>query len=89
MEQRSASVVYCSVWIRQPGHGSPSFAGHGSAGGYGYHKESAALEAAMHSAGIKLAKGFGGCGSSAERAAYHAIAKACGLASAPHLIVHH
>lgn len=58
----SASTVYCSVWInkrgiRQPdGSYSPSFhtSGRGSAGGYGYHKASAALGEALGSAGVLL-----------------------------------
>ena len=43
-----ASVVECCMWI----HGKAS--GRGRAGGYGYHKESAALQAAITSAGIEL-----------------------------------
>lgn len=47
----SASVVYCSVWIHGAGiHTS----GRGSAGGYGYHKESAALADAIENAGYSL-----------------------------------
>ena len=47
----SASVVYCNVWI----HGNNQwFSGKGSAGGYGYHKTSAAFQEALTSAGVKL-----------------------------------
>lgn len=49
---RSASVVYCSLWVS--GAASLHVAAHGSAGGYGYHKESAALQDAISSAGIEL-----------------------------------
>ncbi len=47
----NASRVYSSVWVH-----SPEFqtSGHGSAGGLGYHKESAALQRAISSAGIEL-----------------------------------
>ena len=47
----SASTVYASVWVH-----SPEFwiSGTGQAGGYGYHKESAAISEALTSAGIKL-----------------------------------
>lgn len=46
-----ASVVYCCVWV----HGDNQwFSGKGTAGGYGYHKYSAALDSALSSAGIKL-----------------------------------
>lgn len=46
----SASVVYCSLWV----HGEHYCSGSGKAGGYGYHKESAALAEAIRSAGISL-----------------------------------
>lgn len=87
----SASVVYCSLWV----HGSNFYtAGHGQAGGYGYHKQSAAVAEAIRSADIEL---FGdqyrrdntakrnkqpahisGCGSQAATDALCAIARACG-----------
>lgn len=47
----SASVVYCSLWVHA---GNIYCSGKGSAGGYGYHKESAALQEAISSAGIEL-----------------------------------
>ena len=46
----SASKVYCSLWI----NGENYCSGSGSAGGWGYHKESAALDSAIRSAGIEL-----------------------------------
>jgi hypothetical protein len=46
-----ASPVYCSVWIHGKG---ASMAGHGSAGGYGYCKRSAAMAEALKSAGVEL-----------------------------------
>mgnify|MGYP001199441990 CR=1 FL=1 len=52
----SASTVYCSLWCR--GHGAydaaHSTSGKGTAGGYGYHKASAALASTIASAGITL-----------------------------------
>jgi hypothetical protein len=69
---RSASIVYCSVWINPPGHDEAS--GYGTAGGYGYHKESAALEEAFESAGLKFAASFGGGGDHAMRKAIEAVA---------------
>ena len=57
----SGSTVYCSIWIasvkqeKRPVdwiYGSTS--GKGSAGGYGYHKSSAAVADAIKSAGILL-----------------------------------
>lgn len=47
----SASTVYCCIWV----HGKTFWmSGKGSAGGYGYHKPSAALQDAITSAGIQL-----------------------------------
>ena len=46
-----SSTVYSSIWIRGNNHEA---SGHGTAGGYGYHKESAAIAYAIQSAGIKL-----------------------------------
>lgn len=48
---RNASTVYASIWVHANGH---YLAGHGNAGGYGYHKESAAFQDAITSAGIQL-----------------------------------
>lgn len=47
----SASTVYASIWASGKGK---HVAGHGSAGGYGYHKESAAIQEAISSADIEL-----------------------------------
>lgn len=50
---RSASTVYASIWV----HGLTAdtcTSGKGSAGGYGYHKESAAFAEAISSANIEL-----------------------------------
>lgn len=48
---RQASTVYASIWVRGAG---VCTSGRGSAGGYGYHKESAAIQDAIGSAGIEL-----------------------------------
>lgn len=47
----SASTVYASLWVHA---GELSTSGKGSAGGYGYHKESAAFADAIRSANIEL-----------------------------------
>lgn len=52
-----ASVVYASIWVSRHGRigkGELYCAGHGSAGGYGYHKSSAAIGEAINNAGIEL-----------------------------------
>lgn len=58
---RNASTVYASIWVHsiKPGKYPADWqyactTGRGQAGGYGYHKESAAIEDAIRSAGIEL-----------------------------------
>lgn len=81
MARRSdASVVYCSIWL----HGQGS--GHGSAGGGGYDKYSAALGDAIASAGIALDKDIRGRGESACREALEAIADAMGIGPQRHIV---
>ena len=83
----SASVVYAVIWVRcKDGEWT---SGSGSAGGYGYHKESAALAGAIKSAGIKLKDmdrtdrpdrwfNLGGTGTSYYPQVFDAIARAAG-----------
>ena len=85
---RNASTVYCSIWVYTKD--GKTHAGHGKAGGYGYHKGSAALADAIESAGIELwgdqynrtkSKNkacIAGCGETAMRDAFNAIAYAAG-----------
>lgn len=87
----NSSQVYASVWIS----GNTYYvAGTGTAGGYGYHKVSAAIASALSSAGVKLFghaymptnekpdfkryADIGGRGKSACRMAFNAIAYALG-----------
>ena len=83
----ATSSVYCSMWVT----GKDTFtSGVGKAGGWGYHKESAALQDAITSGGISLFGDvygndikttpacIGGVGQSAMRAAMLAIALAAG-----------
>lgn len=87
-----ASVVYASVWITGP-YGQNFYAsGTGQAGGYGYHKLSAAVASAVSSAGAKLYGcpygsgpedftkpfSFGGTGDGAFLDIFAALAKAAG-----------
>lgn len=72
---RSSSSVRCTIWASNSHH---SFNGHGSAAGFGYRKASAALQAAIDSARIKLEFPIDGCGDSAEDEALTAIARALG-----------
>lgn len=50
----SASAVHCSLWISSPEFNGFESSGRGTASGYGYHKESAAVASAISSAGIEL-----------------------------------
>lgn len=92
------STVHCALWVNVSEAKKPdswAYAGTtglGQAGGYGYHKESAAVAAAISSAGIVLhgspynraGEGFkkqahiGGCGDSSICSALLAIAYAAG-----------
>lgn len=68
----NASVVYASLWVHA-GNSWPS--GHGKAGGYGYCKRSAAVDAAICSAGITLNRSIAGVGSQAIEDALLAISR--------------
>lgn len=86
--------VRACVWIKAPrGSGLDWLSGRGSAGGCGYHKESAAIADAVSNAGVSLFGDpyrrdglrnseplhFGGTGSSAYADIFKAIAKARGF----------
>lgn len=72
---RSASTVYAAVWV----HGPSMYAsGKGTAGGYGYHKESAAVGDAISSAGFDLSKHINGCGERPMIEALEALARLAG-----------
>ena len=79
-----ASPVYASIWTYGAGF---DISGHGRATGYGYRKASAALSAAMDSAGIILSKHIEGDG--AIRRAVEAIARAIADDAAEILIINH
>lgn len=72
----SASTVYASIWVHSDNYHT---SGTGKAGGYGYHKQSAAIAEAIRSAGIELDKDIAGAGESAIDDALKAIAAALGF----------
>jgi len=74
----NSSTVYASIWAHNHQNNGRYFAGHANAGGYGYHKESAAIGGAIRSAGIELDTDICGVGDSAIEAALSSIAKALG-----------
>lgn len=78
-----ASPVYCSVWVSGP---ACSTSGYGSASGYGYHKESAALQSALESAGVTLSQPVDGRGSQLMAEALLAVATACGYKGAMRVV---
>ena len=68
-----ASNCYCCVWI----HGDDLHGrGGGKAGGYGYHKESAALQEALNAAGISMSEAIDGRGDQAMFTALESVARA-------------
>lgn len=68
-----ASNCYACVWV----HGDNCHGRGGSkAGGYGYHKESAAISEALHDAGITFNEPFDGHGDSAMYDALESVARA-------------
>ena len=81
-----ASPVYASIWAYGAGF---DISGHGRATGYGYHKASAALSAAIDSARIVLSERIDGLGDGAIRRALEAIARAIAGDAADILIINH
>jgi hypothetical protein len=72
----NSSMVYCLLWI-SPIDGT-WVEGSGSAGGYGYEKQSAAIGDAIMSAGITLERDVSGVGLEAAKIALEAIAEYSG-----------
>ena len=58
---RSASRITAILWV----HGDKYACGSGHADGYGYHKQSAAVESAIYAAGFELSEHIGGRGEQA------------------------
>jgi hypothetical protein len=68
---------FACLWINHASAFNTS--GSGSAGGYGYHRQSSAAEEAITNAGFKLSKPIGGVGNEAIKEALCAIAEEIGL----------
>ena len=79
-------TAYCVIWVSVWPHGSTgagatgSCRGCGKAGGYGYHKASAAMQEALQDAGFTLSEPIGGHGDSAMREALEAMARLFNIA---------
>lgn len=74
----AASTCYCVVWVHAWRYGLASARGCGKAAGYGYHKPSAALDAALSDAGFTFTDSIHGVGDSAMESALKAIAERFG-----------
>ena len=66
------TTAYCCLWVLR-GDAFPS--GSGSASGYGYHKQSAAVAEAINKAGYELSEDISGVGDYAIERALLAIAE--------------
>jgi len=68
----TGQTIHCIAWLSgRDAHGS----GYGKAGGYGYCKESAAMEDAILSSGVSMGERWGGVGDTKQREAAFSIAK--------------
>ena len=74
----NASTMYASIWIYDEKHHT---SGSSKAGGYGYHKASAAIADAIESAGIELDEDISGRGDSSIEESLEAIAATLGFES--------
>lgn len=68
------AMNYCCLWVHDRKNGIYA-SGSGSAGGYGYHRPSAAAAEAIEKAGIELSQEIDGRGDSAIEQALNALAK--------------
>lgn len=68
---------YACFWLHDK-KSNTYCSGSGSAGGYGYHRPSAASNEAIESAGIKLSNSISGRGDSAQEQALYSIGKKLG-----------
>lgn len=74
------SATYCCAWLAYGyGPNGESARGGAKAGGYGYHKESAAMQAALQAMGMRFAEPFDGVGEQAMNEALEAVAAFLGV----------
>lgn len=86
-----AATSYCVIWVSNlpryiTDEGAWSARGYGKAGGYGYHKDSAAMREALSRAGFSFSEEIGGVGETAMKAALMSVAAYPGIKHS--LIVH-
>lgn len=68
----TGQTIHCIAWLSGNEHYT---SGYGKAGGYGYCKESAAMESAIIDSGIKMDRHWGGSGDTSMREAALSIAQ--------------
>lgn len=73
----TSSRAYACIWVRDE-HKVCAQKGSGYAGGYGYHRPSAAVQNAIQNAGFRLSYDIAGSGDSAIFEAVLAVARAMG-----------
>ena len=74
------SRAYCAVWMRSVLGWEFNASGSGYAGGYGYHRGSAAAQSALENAGVTLSYDIAGRGDTAIEQALADIARdVCGV----------
>lgn len=69
---------YACLWVHDSSNSGISTSGTGWAGGYGYHRPSAAAQEAINNAGFVLSESISGVGDSAIERAVRAIAEHLG-----------
>lgn len=74
----TGSRNYACLWVNDHSSSGISTSGTGWAGGYGYHRPSAAAQEAINNAGFSLSKSISGVGDGAIEMAVKAIAEALG-----------
>jgi hypothetical protein len=79
------SMAYCCIWIASGPKFDKYTQGSGSAGGYGYHRPSAAAAEAIKNAGFDLSSDIAGRGDEAIKQAVKALAKSIGY---PKALIH-
>jgi len=72
-----------AIWIHDHSNSGISTCGTGSAGGYGYHRPSAAAAEAIRNAGFDLDYNIAGAGNENIESAVKAIAEALGYTDCP------
>lgn len=72
-----------AIWVHDGSNSGITTSGTGCAGGYGYHRPSAAASEAIRNAGFELSEAIGGRGDNAIESAVKAIAEALGYKDCP------